>query len=155
MNYLKILRKKEKEEVEKKLSEQFGIEEIPGVLAMRGKDRLFFFSGNFREKQIKVLEKCVFIERIGIYFAKIIGKDIRLSIEGVQILKNQITKNIFELDENQTEEWMKGRELPIKTGEHGFLIMKSKEDFLGTGKASEEKIGNFIPKNRRLKERSQ
>ena len=48
---------------------------------------------------------------------------------------------------------MKGHELPIKTGKHGFLIMKHGEDFLGTGKASEEKIGNFIPKNRRLKER--
>jgi len=29
--------------------------------------------------------------------------------------------------------------------------MKYKNDFLGTGKASENKIGNFIPKNRRLK----
>ena len=34
---------------------------------------------------------------------------------------------------------------------HGFLAMKQKDDFLGTGKASAEKIGNFIPKNRRLK----
>ena len=48
---------------------------------------------------------------------------------------------------------MKGHELPIKTGKRGFLIMKHGEDFLGAGKASENKIGNFIPKNRRLKER--
>ena len=62
-------------------------------------------------------------------------------------------KNIFELNKEQAEEWMKGRELGIKTGKRGFLVMKYKDDFLGTGKASEEKIGNFIPKSRRLKNR--
>ena len=31
--------------------------------------------------------------------------------------------------------------------------MKYKDNFLGTGKASENKISNFIPKNRRLKEK--
>lgn len=153
MNYLKILNKKEKAEIEEKLKEDFGIQEIPGVLAMRGRERIFFFSGDFQARDIKQLEKCTFIERIGVYFAKIIGKDIRLSIEGVQILKDQIKKNIFELNRKQAEEWMKGHELSIKTGKTGFLIMKYQEDFLGTGKASEEKIGNFIPKNRRLKEK--
>ena len=153
MTYLKILNKREKVEVEKKLHEQFGVDSIPGMIVMRGEERLFLFSGDLSEKGIGLLEKCTFIERIGIYFAKIIGNDIRLSIEGSQILKDQIKKNIFSLDSNQAEEWMKGRELPIKTDKHGFLIMKHGEDFLGTGKSSEEKIGNFIPKSRRLKEK--
>ena len=48
---------------------------------------------------------------------------------------------------------MKGQQLDIKTGKRGMIIMKYKENFLGTGKASEEKIGNFIPKSRRVKER--
>jgi NOL1/NOP2/fmu family ribosome biogenesis protein len=153
MNFLKILNKREKAEIEKKLKEQFGIEEVPGIIVRRGEERLFLFSGDMSEKDIKKLEAIVPIERVGFYFAKIMGNDIRLSIEGSQILSAQINKNIFELDEKQAEEWMKGHELPIKTGKHGFLIMKHGEDFLGTGKASEEKIGNFIPKNRRLKER--
>jgi len=153
MNYLKILNKKEKAEIEKKLSEQFGIEKIQGILVMRGQERVFLFSGNLSEEGVRLLERCTFIERIGIYFAKLVDGQVKLSIEGSQILKDQIKKNIFELDEKQAEEWMKGHELPIKTGTHGFLIMKHGEDFLGTGKASEEKIGNFIPKNRRLKEK--
>ncbi|MDE1848827.1 MAG: hypothetical protein KGH55_02240 [Nanoarchaeota archaeon] len=78
---------------------------------------------------------------------------IRLSIEGSQILKNQIKKNTFELDEKQAEEWMSGRELNIRPGTRAFLVMKYKNDFLGCGKASEEKISNFIPKMRRLKNR--
>ncbi len=155
MSYIKILNKTEKARIEEQLDKQFGIKTIPGMIIMRGEERLFLFSGNLNENEIDKLEKCTFIERMGVYFAKLVDGKIRLSIEGSQILKEQITKNIFELNSSQAEEWMKGRELPIKTGVNGFLIMKHKEDFLGTGKASDEKIGNFIPKNRRLKERQQ
>jgi len=153
MTRIKILNLREKQEIERRLQEQFGIESVPGVIVQRGEERLFLFSGNFSKEEIEKLEKCTFIERMGVYFAKIIGKDIRLSIEGSQILKDQITKNIFDLNPSQSEEWMMGRELNIKTGKRDFLIIKHGDDFLGTGKVSEEKIGNFIPKNRRLKER--
>lgn len=154
MNPLKILNGKEKKAVENKLNEQFGISEISGKIIMMGKEKMFLFSGSFNKSQIKKLEKITLIERIGFYFAKIDErtKDIRLSIEGSQILGLEIKKNIFEINEDQTMEWMKGRELRIRTGKKGFLILKHKNDFLGTGKASEEKIGNFIPKSRRLKD---
>lgn len=153
MNHLKILNKNEKREIENKLKKQFGIDEVKGIIVKRGEERLFLFSGNFNERQIKKLENLVIIERIGVYFASTFGGEIRLSIEGSQILKEQVKQNIFELNKEQAEEWMMGRELLIKTGKRGFLIMKYKDDFLGTGKASEEKIGNFIPKSRRLKNR--
>lgn len=154
MNPLKILNEKEKKVVENKLNEQFGISEVLGKIIMRGKDKMFLFSGSFSKSQIKKLEKITLIERIGAYFAKMDErtKDIRLSIEGSQTLGSGIKKNVFEINEEQTQEWMKGRELRIRTGKKGFLILKYKNDFLGTGKASEEKIGNFIPKSRRLKD---
>lgn len=151
MNRLKILNKNEKREIENKLRKQFGIDEVKGIIVRRGEERLFLFSGSFNERQIKKLEDLVTIERIGVYFASMFGGEIRLSIEGSQILKEQVKQNIFELNKEQAEEWMMGRELLIKTGKREFLIMKYKDDFLGTGKASEEKIGNFIPKSRRLK----
>ena len=154
MTYIKILNQYEKAGIERKLQEQFGITHVPGMIVQRGEERLFLFGGDFTEEEIKKLEACAFIERMGVYFAKIIGNDIRLSIEGSQILKDQIMKNIFDLNPSQAEEWMMGRELPIKTGKHSFLIMKYGSDFLGTGKASDEKIGNFIPKNRRLKNKT-
>ena len=156
MNPLKILNTKEKKAVENKLYEQFGIPEVSDKIIMMGKDKMFLFSWSFNERQIKKLEKITLIERIGAYFAKIDErtKDIRLSIEGSQILGLKAKKNIFEINEDQTMEWMKGRELRIRTGKKGFLILKYKNDFLGTGKASEEKIGNFIHKSRRLKDSS-
>jgi NOL1/NOP2/fmu family ribosome biogenesis protein len=153
---LKILNKKEKQEIEEKLNNQFGIKEISEKIIMKGKEKLFLFSGSFTNEEIKKLEELVVIEKVGVYFAKIDERtnDLRLSIEGSQIFKNQINKNVFEISEELVEQWMKGRELNIKTGKKGFIVIKYKDDFLGTGKASEEKISNFIPKIRRLKEKN-
>lgn len=153
MTYLKVLSEQEKKQIEQKLNEQFGADKIPGILIKRGEEKIFLFTGNFNEKQIKRLAELVPLEAVGIYFAKEINGEFRLSIEGVQILKEQIKKNIFEINEEQAEKWMMGQELNIKTGKTGFIIMKYDEDILGCGKASEEKITNFIPKTRRLKSR--
>ena len=148
---LKILSINEKKKIEKSLQEQFGITEIKGLLVKRGEERLFLFQGNLSPKQIIELENNIPLERVGIYFAKMVRDKPKLSIEGVQILKNQIKKNIFELDKEQAEQWMTGQELNIKTGKKGFIILKYEDNLLGCGNASEEKITNFIPKSRRLK----
>jgi len=154
MNFLKIFSQKEKENIIEKLKQQFGVTKVNGIFVQRGTERLFLFQGTITQKQIHNLERTIPIERVGIYFGKFQNSEVRLSIEGVHLLKNQITKNIFELNKEQTELWMKGNELEIQTGKKSFLIMKYKNDFLGCGKASELKIGNFIPKSRRLKNKT-
>ena len=154
MPSIKILNKKETQEILNKLNQQFGVEEIPGVLLSKGGERIFLYQGDFGEGEIKKLERTIPIERIGVYFAKVQNSQIRLSIEATQILGEQINKNIFELDDEQAEKWMMGQELDVRAGKKDFLIMKYKDDFLGCGKASEKKIGNYIPKNRRLKGKS-
>lgn len=152
MNSLKILNHKEKKEILEKLNKQFGISKLNGILLQKGTERIFFYQGSLTEKQILELEKSrIGLERVGIYFAKEIGNQIRLSIDAIHILKNQITKNIFKLNKEQSEQWIKGNELNIQLNKKEFLIIKYKNDFLGCGKASEKKITNFIPKNRRLK----
>ncbi|MCK5624376.1 hypothetical protein KAI04_00870 [Candidatus Pacearchaeota archaeon] len=148
---LKILSINEKRKIEKSLQEQFGINQIKGLLVKRGEERIFLFQGNLSPKEIVELERKIPLERVGIYFAKIVRDEPKLSIEGVQILKDQIKKNIFEVNKEQAEQWMSGQELNIKTGIKGFIIIKYKDDLLGCGNASEEKITNFIPKSRRLK----
>ncbi|MBU0894467.1 MAG: hypothetical protein KKF48_00730 [Nanoarchaeota archaeon] len=148
---IKILNKSEKQEILNKLKNQFGITDIQGLLVKCGAERIFLFQGSLNQKEIKKLEKIVPIERVGIYFAKEQNNLIRLSIDGILILKNQIKKNIFELNQEQMKEWMCGNELNINSGLNDFVIIKYKNDFLGTGKASENKITNFIPKARRLK----
>ena len=68
---LRILKEREKKDIESELDERFGIKEINGILLMKGNERMFFFSGNFDENKIKKLEEKVIIERVGFYFAKI------------------------------------------------------------------------------------
>ncbi|MFH1365143.1 MAG: hypothetical protein ABIH28_00995 [archaeon] len=150
---IKILNSKEKKEIEKSLEENFGIKNIPGELIKKGEEKIFLFQGSLNQNQIREIEEFSYIERIGVYFAKEQAGEIRLSIEGTHLLKEQINKNIFEMNEEQEQDWIKGRELNISTGKRQFLIMKYKEDFLGCGKASAEKITNFIPKTRRLHEK--
>jgi NOL1/NOP2/fmu family ribosome biogenesis protein len=150
---MKLIEGKEKKEILEILKKNFGVTKIPGKLFQRGKERIFIYSGNFEKEDIEKLSKATFIERIGVYFAKKIDDEIRLSIEGTQILKNEIKKNLIELTQEEMLTWMMGHELLKKTGKKGFVIMKYKENMLGTGKASEEKITNFIPKSRRLKDK--
>ena len=158
MEYVHVLNENEKRAFISKLAEQFGTREINGTLIQLGKERIILFTSNITENEIKEIVKNSHIESIGVYIAKIDPQtnDIRLSIEGSQLLykQGQITKNIFELrDEQEVEQWMSGQELAIGsdiTGTNGFLVIKYKDDILGSGKASKDKIGNFIPKSRRL-----
>lgn len=151
---LRILEGKEKTKIKKTLKEQFGIKEIPGMILKRGKERIFLYQGSLSNNEIKNLEKATFVERVGVYLAKDEPNGIRLSIEGSQILKDQITKNVVELTKKEVETWMMGYEVLKKSGLKGVVIIKYKNDMLGSGKASEEKITNFIPKSRRLKDRN-
>jgi NOL1/NOP2/fmu family ribosome biogenesis protein len=146
-----VLEGKELEEIKETLNSQFGITKIPGELIMKGKEKVFLFTGELPEKDLKTIEFKVFIERVGTYVAKIEEQGIRLSIEGSQIFKNQITKNVVELNEEEMNTWMHGSEVLKQSGTTGYVIVKYKDDMLGTGKASKEKITNFIPKSRRLK----
>lgn len=154
MNSIEIIPKRETKEMLEKLEKQFGIKDIPGILMRKGKERIFLFNGEISEDEIEKIDAVVGIERAGIYIGKIFEPtgEIRLSIEGTQIFQSQIVKNILELDSNEDyEKWMNGQELNIKTNFRGIIAIKYNGEFLGCGKASENKIGNFIPKNRRLK----
>ena len=89
------------------------------------------------------------IENIGLYFAKQ-QEEIRLTLDGLQLLKNQITKNILEINNKHTEQWLKGNDLDIQTLPT-FKILKNNNEFIGCGKSTGQKITNFVPKERRIK----
>ncbi len=152
-NRLKIISKKEQQDIFERIKKQFGISEVKGVLMKRGAERIFLYQGEFSETQIKNLQEIAPVERAGIYFAKLQNEEVRLSIDAIHLLQNQITKNIFELNQKQAQEFLHGKELNIETNFRGFIILKYKNDFIGTGKSSENKVTNFVPKNRRLKEK--
>lgn len=147
---MKIIYSSEKKKILEKLNEQYGISKLPYLLLKFGEDKIRIYSGSLSNEELNTLAANLRIENIGLYFAKQEKDGIRLTLDGIQVLKEQITKNIFELTDKQAEEWLRGFDLDIKTG-RGFKILKNNNEFLGCGKSTGDRIANFVPKERRVK----
>ena len=98
----------------------------------------------------KIDFKKIRINSVGLYFAEVRNNEIRLSIEGSQIIGPKAKENIIELNEKEAREWLKGFDLDKEANMENFVIIKHGNDYLGTGKIRDNKIFNFVPKTRRL-----
>jgi NOL1/NOP2/fmu family ribosome biogenesis protein len=105
------------------------------------------------------LENLKRISSIGIYFGELKNNALRLSVEGSEIVGKKAKKNVVVLNENDTKEWLKGKDIvlnetylnQIEQGYKGFVIVKDFEDFLGCGKIKGEQILSLLPKARTIK----
>lgn len=96
------------------------------------------------------------VNNIGLYVAQVERDVVRLSIEGSQILGKTAKKNIVVLNDKQVNEWIRGEDVILTDEqkidlERGFVIIKHKNDFYGSGRLDETKLTNFVSKPRRLK----
>ncbi len=151
---LHFIRKAEKKRIAEKLKEQFGISEIPFLLLKSGREKIRAYSGSLSKDEILELGKCVNIESLGLYFAKQEkGQDaeIRLSVDAIHLLREQVSKRIIEVDKQQADDWLRGRDIEIGKDFKGFVILKHENDFIGCGRMSAGRITNFVPKERRIK----
>ena len=148
MQNLRILNNKEIKQVLNKIKIQFGIKEIKLNLGMlRNKEgKIFLITKDINKVNLDKLR----INELGLYIAKE-DKGIRLSIEGSYIFGKYATKNVHEIDSIDAYFWMTGEDISCKKEFKDFVIIKYKDDYLGTGKWKENKILNFIPKERRIK----
>jgi len=148
---VRFLKSPEKKEITESLKEVFGIQEIPYLLFETGKEKFRGFSGSLAKDEIIELSGFLNIEIIGSYLIKK-ENDLRLSFDAVHLFQNQITKNIFEINDSQFELWIRGHDLlDIKDLPKGTLVIKYKGDLIGCGRSNGEKIANYIPKERRLR----
>ena len=91
------------------------------------------------------------LNSVGMYFCENDGKGIRLSIEGSQLIGPKATKNVIELNDEETKNWFKGEDLEKEYKDcNGFVILKHNNDFLGTGKYANGRILNYVGKSRRI-----
>ncbi len=147
-----MLRKAEKERVVEPLQERFGIENVPYLLFKTGKEKVRGFSGHLSREELQALFDCVVVEIIGLYLFKEDKHDeLRMSLDATHLLKKDIQKNILEITDEQALKWLKGEDLSVEASLFGFYVVINKNDFLGCGKASQGRLINFIPKERRLR----
>ncbi|MBU1135997.1 MAG: hypothetical protein ABIG37_00795 [Nanoarchaeota archaeon] len=168
-----FIKSNEKKRILEKLRETYGIEKLPYLLISSGKDKVRGFSGSLSKEEILKLNQVLRIETLGTYLLKKEKDGLRLSFDVPTIL--DIKKNIIEVSDEQTQDWLKGKNIEINQNvrnagmdcisEHpkipknkqeffdlkGFVVLKNKENFVGCGKASDKRITNFVPKERRIR----
>jgi NOL1/NOP2/fmu family ribosome biogenesis protein len=152
INFLRILNKKEAERIIERIKKHFGIKELKEVVESYGflinrNGKVFLVSKDIDKVDLSKLK----INSIGLYFCNI-SNGIRLSIEGTQLIGNKAKKGVVDLNKDEMKEWMLGKDIKTSRGYKESVILKYNDDFLGCGQVKNEKILNFVPKNRRIKE---
>ena len=148
MPELKILNNKEIKEIYKLIEKQWGAKvRIDYGFLKNIKGRIFVISKDIAKIDTSKLR----LNSAGMYFCETDSKGIRLSIEGSQIIGAKAAKNVVELNDDEARKWFKGEDLEKECKDcSGFLIIKHKNDFFGTGKYSNGKIMNYVGKTRRV-----
>lgn len=147
---IEILNRKERLEIEEKVDKDFDIDlEIPHHFIQQAREKIRIFTGNLGSQDLIRLSKLLTIDNIGLYFAFMKEKEFRLSYDA-SILYGKSSEKVIELNEKEAREWLKGEDIENKTGKIGYFLIKYGRDVLGCCKATQEKLMNFVPKERRV-----
>jgi NOL1/NOP2/fmu family ribosome biogenesis protein len=139
----------------------FGIKRIHQLLVRSGTERIRAYSGSLSTEELMDLWRILPIEGVGLYFGKELidrhgVREVRLSIDGLHVLKEQINNDDIILSDEQEKQWFYGRNIELEgDNKEGFVAVKDNlgKDFIGMGKigAGGKMLYNFLPKERRRK----
>lgn len=147
MQNLKILNKKETKAILSTIKKQFAADLDQDFVYLKNeKNKIFITNKDLNKIDLTKLR----INSLGLYIAEQKDNQIRLSIEGSQLIGPNAKINIVTLNQDQMKQWMKGEDLEIKGDFKGFVIIKHNKDFLGSGKYANGKILNYVSKIRRI-----
>jgi NOL1/NOP2/fmu family ribosome biogenesis protein len=134
----------------KMIEEQYGkVPEIFEKLAfIRGKERIYVINRDIEKVDLKNIR----VNSMGLYIAELKNDQLRVSIEGSQLIGPTAKKNVCELTKDQLRQWFMGQDIDVDGSYEGFVILKHGQDYVGSGKFKEGIILNFVPKARRLLE---
>lgn len=161
MTQLSFIFRNDKEKLVKML-EYYGIKNLDKyLLTYSGREKIRGYTGSLTNKEIVDLYNEVGIELIGLYLFHDYHDNLRLSFDAISALKEQITENIIEISDSQAIEFLKGNDIALSKEEQekfkaqnetlGFKIIKNKNEFIGTGKLTSDRIVNYMPKERRMR----
>lgn len=148
MPELKILNSKEIKEIYKLIEKQWGAKiKLDYGFLRNNKNRIFIINNDISKIDTSKLR----LNSVGMYFCEDDRAGIRLSIEGSQIIGQKAAKNVVELDEDDAKKWFRGEDIEKECHDcDGFVILKNKDDFLGSGKYKNGRILNYLGKSRRI-----
>ncbi len=152
MRNFNFLNSKESKEIAKTINEQWDADfKFDDFVVKSLKDKIYIVSRDLEKIEYKNYN----IEQIGLYIAHINERnEIRLSIEGSQIIGPKAKKNVIDI-EKLSKLWMAGQDIPFKTDCEGVVIIKSGDDYLGSGKIVTKEISVFDEEGNQKKEMQQ
>jgi NOL1/NOP2/fmu family ribosome biogenesis protein len=148
---LKFLKVSEKKRLIVELEKQFGISNLGefGILIESGKQKIRGFTGHMSKDEIRELSEIANVEIVGMYLIKRDGQ-LRLSLDGSFYLGGNAEKRVYELSDEQLDDWMNGKSLGV-VKDSGVWIIKCGSDFLGCGISDGKKLINYMPRERRIR----
>ena len=140
------MNKKKIKEILNNLNKQYGFNgKLDYAFFMNSRGRVFLLSKKFKDLDVSSMN----INSLGLYFGTIKGSEIRLSVEGSQLIGKNSEENVVSLNNEELKEWLRGEDLEDIKGK-GFVLVKNKKDYFGSGRVVNNKLLNFIPKERRI-----
>lgn len=146
---MKILNNREARKLLVRIEEHWDCDLSPllkkNSFALTKKDKLYLVN-----REVHTLQIGSRVNATGMYFANIRDNNVRLSIEGAEIVSRIAKKNKIIITAKQAYEWIRGRELTVPTDTKGFQIIMHKTDCMGCGYAKEGVLLNYVSKVRRI-----
>ncbi|MCP3682833.1 MAG: hypothetical protein GY861_09105 [bacterium] len=144
---IKILNTKEVKEIRKMIKDQWDAEfKEDYVFLQSTNDHIFIISRDVSQIDFEKIR----MNSMGLYIAELKNDELRLNIEGSQLIGPLAKKNVVEVSDEEAKLWLAGKDLSTKLSEAAFVILKNKNVFIGCGRVKENKILNFISKARRV-----
>ena len=144
----KVLNSREVRAIADMVKQQWGCGLDLGCGFLEGKDGdVFLISRDVENLDLEHLR----INSLGLYFGQLRNGELRLSIEGSQLVGKTAAKNVVELNDGEFKLWLRGEDIEKASSDcSGYVIIRHNSDFIGCGKYKEGKILNFVPKARRV-----
>ncbi len=141
-----FLKSKEIKELKQRIAKQWGAELPDYAFFMTEKNKIYVVSKDIAKLDLSLYR----IIQVGMYFGELKNEQLRVTIEGSQVLGKTATKNVIALSADQMKAWLRGEDLELEADVEGFALVKQGTDFIGSGKYKDGKLLNFVPKARRL-----
>lgn len=146
-----------------KIQEYFGVPtefKLDGIIFKNYKNKHYLLSNKFAD----VVDAGYNSRVLGLYIAEISEyNEIRLSIEGSQLIGPVATKHLLELSPEQKERFIRGDDLDIATQiqeqelkNHFYILYYTDKyamkNYIGTAKIKNGQLFNYTPKARRVRD---
>ncbi|MBN2567648.1 hypothetical protein JXB02_06225 [Candidatus Woesearchaeota archaeon] len=148
---LAVLKKRETKPILAFLEGRYGSTgPLDYVFLKNNRERVFIAKRDLFDLDLSRLR----INSVGMYLAELLRGEVRLSIEGSQLVGPHATRNVLEIPDDRMRAYLHGEDLDI-IGAHGcedgYVLIRNTGDFFGAGRLSGSRLLNHWPKTRRLR----